>query len=229
MKTQRTQAVVLRRTNYGEADRILQLLTPEGRRAVMARGVRKEKSKLAGGIELFAVSDVVLGEGRGELGILTSAKLIQFYRHILEDYDTLQFGYQAIALVARASETVDEPEWFDLLVDVLSVLDVKTVPLALVRAWFYIQYSSLLGYELNTARDIDGAALSADAQYRYDVSEKGLRMAQDGELTSDHIKLLRLLSTRSLKVLIQVGGIGAVLGVCAQVAEQHAAVEQVLR
>ena len=61
MKTYRTQAVVLRRTNYGEADRILQLLTPDGRRSVMARGVRKEKSKLAGGIELFAVSDVVIG------------------------------------------------------------------------------------------------------------------------------------------------------------------------
>ena len=92
MKTHRTRAIVLRRTNYGEADRILQLLTLEGRRSVMARGVRKEKSKLAGGIELFAVSDVVLGEGKGDLGVLTSAKLVQFYRHILEDYDRLQFG-----------------------------------------------------------------------------------------------------------------------------------------
>lgn len=67
MKTVRSQAIVLRRTNYGEADRILQLLTPDGRRSVMARGVRKEKSKLAGGIELFAVSDVVIGEGKGSL------------------------------------------------------------------------------------------------------------------------------------------------------------------
>ena len=61
MKTYRTRAIVLRRTNYGEADRVVQLLTVEGRRSVMARGVRKEKSKLAGGIELFAVSDVVIG------------------------------------------------------------------------------------------------------------------------------------------------------------------------
>jgi DNA repair protein RecO (recombination protein O) len=83
MKTHRTQAIVLRRTNYGEADRILQLLTPEGRRSVMARGVRREKSKLAGGIELFAISDVLLGEGKGELGILTSARLVHFYNHII--------------------------------------------------------------------------------------------------------------------------------------------------
>ena len=55
MKTIRTKAIVIRRTNYGEADRILQLLTPDyGKVSVMARGVRREKSKLAGGIELFA-------------------------------------------------------------------------------------------------------------------------------------------------------------------------------
>lgn len=225
MRTQRTRAIVLRRTNYGEADRILQLLTPEGRRAVMARGVRKEKSKLAGGIELFAVSDVVLGEGKGELGILTSAKLVQFYHHILEDYDRLQFGYQTIALVARASETVDEPEWFELLQEVLAALDVLTVPLPLVRGWFYLQYSALLGYELNTSRDVHGEVLSEEYTYRYDVAEKGLRADPGGELTAAHIKLLRLLGTKSLKVLLQIGGIGSVVGVCAQVAEQHAAVE----
>ena len=75
--TERVRAIVLRRTNYGEADRILQLLTPEGRRAVMARGVRREKSKLAGGIELFAVSDIVINRGKGELGILTSARMVR--------------------------------------------------------------------------------------------------------------------------------------------------------
>ncbi|MET0980164.1 MAG: DNA repair protein RecO, partial [Candidatus Saccharimonadales bacterium] len=69
MTALRTRAIVLRRTNFGEADRILQLLTPDGKKSVMARGVRREKSKLAGGIELFAVCDVVITEGKGSLGI----------------------------------------------------------------------------------------------------------------------------------------------------------------
>ena len=41
----RTKAYVLRRTNYGEADRILNLITPEGKISVIAKGVLKEKSK----------------------------------------------------------------------------------------------------------------------------------------------------------------------------------------
>ena len=51
-----TDGIVLSRVNYGEADRIIKLLTPEaGKLSLMARGVRKPKSKLAGGIELFSI------------------------------------------------------------------------------------------------------------------------------------------------------------------------------
>jgi len=224
MKTHRTRAIILRRTNYGEADRILQLLTPEGRRSVMARGVRKEKSKLAGGIELFAISDVVLGEGKGELGILTSARLVHFYNHIIQDYDRLQFGYLAVKLVTRASETVDEPDWFDALSEIYMGLDVPTIPLELTQTWFYLRYAALLGHELNVNLDVNGEKLSSDKRYRYDVGEQGLREHPSGEITAEHIKLLRLISTRSLKILTQIGGTQTILPECFALAREHAAV-----
>ena len=59
----RTKAIVLRRTNYGEADRILNFLTEQGVIAAIAKGVRKEKSKLAGAVELFTVSDITHHKG----------------------------------------------------------------------------------------------------------------------------------------------------------------------
>ena len=225
MKTISTRAIVLRRTNYGEADRILHLLTPEGRRSVMARGVRKEKSKLAGGIELFAVTDVVLGEGRGELGILTSARLVHFYRHIIEDYDRLQFGYYVIQQITRASENVDEPEWFDMTADIFMALDAVTIPLALTQTWFYLRHATLLGHQLNLNIDIEGERLTADRTYRYDVGEQGLRELPQGELTAEHIKLLRLISTRPLKVLAQIGGVDEILPAILNVAREHAALQ----
>lgn len=224
MTTIRTRAIVLRRTNYGEADRILQLLTPEGKRSVMAKGVRREKSKLAGGIELFAVADVVISEGKGELGILTSARLVQFYRHILEDYDRMQFGYEAIKQVTRASETVDEPEWYALLTEVLMALDSLSIPLQLIQTWFYMHHAALMGHELGLSHDIGGEKLQPDMRYTYDIGEKGLRPKGGGELGADHIKLLRLISAKPLKILAQIGGIDATLADCWLVARQHAAV-----
>lgn len=224
MSAIRTRAIVLRRTNYGEADRILQLMTPEGKRSVMARGVRREKSKLAGGIELFAVSDVVINEGRGELGILTSARLVHFYRHIMQDYDRLQFGYEVIKHVAAASEMVNEPEWFDVLFEVIKALDATTLPLQLTQTWFYLRYADLLGAPLSLVNDIDGQRLQSDQRYMYDVSEKGLRQTMNGELTADHIKLMRLIQAKPLEVLVQVGGTGAILPDCWATARTHAAI-----
>lgn len=224
MRTKRTRAVVLRRTNYGEADRILQLLTPLGRLGVMAKGVRKEKSKLAGGIELFAISDVVIGEGKGDLGILTSARLVQFYRHILEEYDRTQFAYEVLAQVARASESLDEPEWYDIVTEALMGLDSSKVPLELTQTWFYMHYGAMLGDELNLRADVRGEKLLSGVNYRYDITDKGLAPAQNGDISADHIKLLRLIEAKSLAALSQIGGVEAILPVCLRVSREHAAI-----
>jgi DNA repair protein RecO (recombination protein O) len=225
MAVERTRAIVLRRTNYGEADRIVRMITPLGQRSVMAKGVRREKSKLAGGIELFAISDVVINSGKGDLGILTSVRLVQFYRHILEDYDRLQFGYEAINLVAKASESIDEPEWYGVLSEVYMALDVLTIPLELVRTWFYIHYSELTGYELSLTHDVSGNPLDADKTYMYDTNEKGFRLSEQGDITASHIKLLRIIAAKPIQTVVQIGGIGPILTDCWLIARQHAAVK----
>ncbi|MEK7561678.1 MAG: DNA repair protein RecO, partial [Patescibacteria group bacterium] len=75
-----TKGIVLSRTDYGEADRILSFLTIDhGKVRAIAKGVRKSKSKLAGGIELFSVSDLTLIIGRGELNTLISTRLVRHY------------------------------------------------------------------------------------------------------------------------------------------------------
>lgn len=225
MSSRRTRAIVLRRTNYGEADRVLTLLTPEGRLSVMARGVRREKSKLAGGIELFALSDITIHRGRGELDILTSARLIHFYQHILDDYDRLQFGYEVIQAVNRASNDIDEPGWFDILLEVYKGLDAAAVALQLTQTWFYLQYAGMTGYELSLHRDVSGNQLAADKNYMYDTAERGLRLSEQGDITADHIKFMRLVAAKPLATLAQIGGIETVLADCWLLARQHAALQ----
>lgn len=224
MSVERTRAIVLRRTNYGEADRILRVITPGGQRSVIAKGARREKSKLAGGIELFTISDVVIQQGRGDLGILTSVRPLQFYAHILEDYDRLQFAYEVINLVVKASDTVDEPEWYGVLSEVLMGLDVLTIPLQLVQTWFYIHYAELTGYELNLRADVNGNGLNPEKTYMYDMNERGLRPAEQGDIRADHIKILRIIATKPIKTVTQIGGIETLLPDVWLIARQHAAV-----
>jgi DNA repair protein RecO len=219
----KTRAIVLRRTNYGEADRILKLLTSEGVLSVIARGVRRERSKLAGGIELFATSDITVHAGKGDLSILTSARLDNFYGHILEDYDRLQFGYEVINLVSRAADSINEPDWFDIVENVYTGLDDMQVSLQLVQVWFYLRYGAMMGHELNLDRDVSGTKLSRDTVYMYDVSEQGLRKSEQGDISADHIKFLRLVSTKPLMTIAQVGGVERILPDCWLLARSNAA------
>lgn len=220
-----TKAIVLRRTNYGETDRILLLLTPLGQRTVMARGVRREKSKLAGGIELFALSDVVFTEGRGDMGTLTSARLVDFYHSVLNDYDRLEFAYKIINLIARTSRDIDDSIWFEIASDVLKSLDNDRISLRLIETWFYIHYSEAAGEQLNLATDVAGNILAPSKRYMYDYSDRSLRLAEQGDIAADHIKFMRLIAAKPISAIAQVGGIDDVLLTCWEVARQHAAVQ----
>lgn len=224
MKSKRTRALVLRRTNYGEADRIVQFLTPEGKVSAIAKGVRKENSRLAGGIELFAICEIVISKGKSDLDILTSARLIHFYNHILEDYERLQFAYTSIKIISSASENSDDPDWYDLLVEILSGLDLTSIKIELIQTWFYLRYALITGYGLSLHKDINGKKILPNLRYCYDLSERGLKENIKGELTSDHIKLLRLIVSKSIKTLVQIGGIDEVLTDCLITARQHASI-----
>lgn len=224
MRTVRTKAIVIRRTNYGEADRVLQLLTPEhGIMSVMARGVRREKSKLAGGIELFASCDVTVMLGKGELGTLTGARMETFYRHILSDYDRLQFGYDVVRQVAKAAGDIDEPAFYDLLEQAMVSLNENAIDLRLVKSWFWLQLAILQGVGMNLTTDTNGMKLVEDARYGYSESDHGFYFSDKGTFGSEHIKLLRILSAQPPRVAAQVKNIGELLNDCVWIAERAVA------
>lgn len=212
MKPIRTKAIVLRRTNYGEADRILQLLTPDyGKISVMAKGVRREKSKLAGAVELFAISDVSLVPGKGEIWTLTGAKMDTFFAHIMTDYERMQFAYEVIKQVSRSAEQVSDPAYFSLLQTALSSLNEASIPLDITISWFWLQLAIFEGQGLNLATDVNGMKLVEDKNYSFDPDAMAFIFNENGEFTTEHIKLLRLLSAQRPAFVANVKGITSLL------------------
>jgi len=224
-KSIRTKAIVLKRVNYGEADRILSLLTPSGKLSAIAKSSRKEKSRLASGIEPLSVNDMVLFESKSDLYLVASAKSLVTFDNIIQDYERLEFSYEAMRLVSNASENLSEPEWFYLTEELLSGLNNLNISIDLVKGWFFGHYASLLGYELNVVSDVNSEPLKQDMTYRYDESNQGFAdYGQNGNITSEHIKMMRLMSRHTIEKLALIGGVSAILPVCAQVLRQHAAV-----
>ena len=204
MKVEKVSAIVLRRTNYGEADRVVQCITPKGSRSFMAKGVRKPKSKLAGGIELFSVSEVIIRQGRGELGILSSARMQVFYRRILEDYERLTFAYEVLKKVAQGSDLIDDPDWYDIALQALEAINQLDSSLPLVKTWFYLHASKVSGEDLNIWRDANGDKLESGVKYRYDVLSDSFVADPKGLVTENHIKILRVLHEKPLQVGLRI-------------------------
>lgn len=210
-----TKAIVLRRTNYGEADKIVQLLTPDhGKVGAMAKGVRRGRGKLTGSLELFAVSEVTLYKGKGDLALVTSARIEAFYGDILKDYDRLQMGYQFIKEVSRVAESATGPEFYELTRQSFIFLNDSKIQLPLIEIWFRLQMTILLGTALNVSTTVNNAKLESDARYNFDMNDMAFIEHSRGTFTPDHIKLLRLLISKNPKVVSHVGGIGPLLEDC---------------
>ncbi len=81
----RTEGIVLRGYNYGEADRILTLFTPQaGKVRAIAKGVRRTKSRKSGHLDLFTRSAMLLARGR-QLDVVTQAETIESFRPARDD------------------------------------------------------------------------------------------------------------------------------------------------
>ena len=193
MKALNTEGIILNRINYGEADRILVILTPDnGKIKVMAKGVRKIKSKLAGGVELFSISEISYISGRKDIGTLISSRLKIHYGKIIKDINRVNLGYELIRLLNKMTEEDSELSHFNLLQQAfISLNDLSINPL-IINSWFKAQILVHAGHRPNLSIDINGHKLSQSKNYNFIIEDMALSLNPQGLLQQQHIKLLRL-------------------------------------
>ncbi len=208
-----TVGIVLSRTNYGEADRIVTMLTPEhGKVRFIAKGVRRLKSKLAGGVELFCVSNVNFIKGRTDLSTLTSSRMDRQFQNISKDIDRTMYGYEVLKCIATITEDEAGLDYYNLLEATLSVLDDSTVPLAVASTWFDLSILNLTGHQPNLHTDAEGNKLTADQTYVFSYDDMSFAPSPAGTDDAQLIKFLRLaVAVDDPRLLCRVSGIDSVL------------------
>src|SRR5262245_23663927 len=141
----RTEAVIIRRSDFGEADRVLTLITPQGKRRVVAKGARKTTSRLAGHIELFTHATMLLAVGRN-LDIVTQSVILHSFDNLRGDLNRIGAAYYAAELIDRLIEEEDENRpAFELLAATLAILDTtRNIDLALRS--YELRLLGYLGY-----------------------------------------------------------------------------------
>lgn len=120
----RTDAIVLRRHDFGEADRVLTLYSPSlGKLRAIAKGVRRPKSRLGGHVELFTHVNALVAQGRN-LDIVTQAEAVRSFHGIRDDLWKAAYASYVAEMVDRFTEDrLENRAVFDLLRDALTYVD----------------------------------------------------------------------------------------------------------
>lgn len=124
MALRHDQGIVLRSYPFGEADRVVVLLSPNhGKLRTVAKGVRRTKSRFGGRLEPFCHVDLVLYEGRN-LDTITQVTIIEPFHRLRSDLDrVVAAGTMVEVADAVAQEDEGSLRLFLLLQRGLKALD----------------------------------------------------------------------------------------------------------
>lgn len=206
MKQIVTKGIILRRTNFGEADRIITVLTvDQGKIRLVAKGVRRIKSKLAGGIELLSLNDITYAPGKGDLGTLISARVVTNFGNIVTDVERMMYTYDVLKLIDKATEDSADQDYYITLVYALDAINELTVSLDWIRLWFILRLLRMGGHEPNLTTTSQGSPLQATDVFTFSFDDMTFEPHTAGVFGAKSIKLLRLaIEARSPRQLAQI-------------------------
>ncbi|WLR49879.1 DNA repair protein RecO [Bacillus tianshenii] len=116
----KTEGIVIRTSDYGETNKVVTLFTRDlGKIAVMARGAKKPKSRLASLTQLFTYGSFLVQKGSG-MGSMQQGELIQSFRSLREDIFKTAYAAYIVELTDKLTEDKQpNPFLFELLYQTL--------------------------------------------------------------------------------------------------------------
>ncbi len=211
-RSYKTTGIVIGRRDLGEADRLVVLITSEhGKLKAVVRGARKAKSRLAGHVELFARTELVLAQGKS-LDVVTGARLLSFPHGLLERPEALSFAYIAASALDRlVPEAVEAPRIYALMEEALEAASALDGYLPVIELAFKLRLADAMGYRPELSACQECHTNSPDVSYRFDPERGGIACEHHAGITArsitlSQIKLWRLVLTHHMAKIGELGG-----------------------
>lgn len=147
-----SQAIILRRIDYGDSDLIVSLFTPgAGKLTVIAKSAKKSKRRFPGILELFNRLTVVYSEKQGRrLPILKEAALQEAFTRIRADIRKTAYAAYWVELVNIWLQEGDpQAGLYNLLLEVLAALDAKEISAEMLSVYYQLKFLDSAGLSPN--------------------------------------------------------------------------------
>lgn len=190
MPVYKVNAVVLRRSDLGETDRILRLLTREaGKVDAVAKGARRGTSRLSGATELFTFSRMLLAVGK-TLDIVSQCEIRESFPSLRGDLSLLARATYLCEIVDRfAEEREPNPDLFDLLLSALYLLQRRPTHQDVIVHSFELHLLSERGYHPELGRCVRCGSEITGGRIAFSPSLGGVLCAADRYANDDTINL----------------------------------------
>ena len=134
-----TEALIIGIKNWGEADKIITLLSPErGRIKAVAFGCRRPKSTLAGSLQMFNQVEVQVREG-DRLDTIRSCSLLRAYRVMSTDFTAMAYGSFVAETASRlAIENFPQQEMYSRLQEIFEAFGRRNPRVAALAAAYQL-------------------------------------------------------------------------------------------
>jgi DNA repair protein RecO (recombination protein O) len=205
----RTPAIILKRRDFGEADRLLTLLTPHhGKIDAVAKGARKLTSTKTGHVELYTRADMLIHRGR-DLAIVVQAEMTAPYLPLREDLARGAYAGYCVELLDRLTTEgdVDSLRLYAMLDETLVRLSIDPDTRLAVR-FFELKLLDLVGFRPELSECIVGHEPLLPEDQFFSPGEGGIvcprHAAQAGSvvpISMDGLKLLRHLQRSTWKAV----------------------------
>jgi DNA repair protein RecO (recombination protein O) len=157
----KTEGIVLRSMDLGEADRVLTILTPRlGKLRTIAKGIRRPRSRLGGGLEPFSDVHLVLAVGR-TFDVVTQVALENPHLGLRNDLHSTATAWYLVELADRFCEgAADSHGAFVLLAQGLAALDAAPEAVArdVVARWYELALLDAMGFRPELGRCLECGA-----------------------------------------------------------------------
>ena len=204
-----TDAIVLSRFDYGEADRILTLITPgEGKIKAIAKGIRRQKSRIGGSLEPFAELQLLLARGR-TFDIVSQVSIVSPWLRLRDDLVSFGTASYIAELVSGTLEERHASEGVYLLLKrAYEILDAGMASSRVAR-WFEMHLADELGVRPEVDRCVEcGRLLEAAERFRWMPPLGGVLCErcpgppyERVELSIDGLKLLKAYQRMDVEAL----------------------------
>ena len=191
MRTYKVNAIVLRRANVGETDKILTLYSRErGKLSAIAKGARKPVSRIAGAAEMLTFGKFALAVGRN-LDVVTQVDVRESFPDIRRDIRKVAHATYLLELADQLTQEHEPtPDLFDLLLSALYVLQNGGNAEVLSRG-FEVKAMDLLGYRPHVDACVRCGRPPSGREVRLSPSAGGVICGECGHLPDDAINVSR--------------------------------------